>query len=429
MKIGYISRWWPEFGGSYQYDLFAIPALRAAAADAELLVFYSDDRLPRDLDHLADSVRFVKLIDGASSPRLFPRIVRRALRVFYERLNLEPIVFANLELKKHRLDACIATSPFVDGVFADCANVLIVHDLWFRRFAFSEWQLWRVNWWSLRAQIAIWNSHVFVVESPLGKHDLQEFGRMDENRVKIIPLPAAAFAHKYMDQNLPPPGIVSKPYVLYPAHYFPFKNHSVTLRALRLLKSKGIRLSAVFCGPVSEPSYRDELVRMATEYDLQDQVVFEGFLPDRDLAALYQHAAALVMSSKIGPTNMPIWEGMALGTPVISCDLGDMPWQVGDAGLIFPVDDEQILASHLEHLISDPASAAEYVRRGKQKFASLRQETWGESLVSAVKEAVELYHADPGVTWKGSDLRQNGAAGGRNTDVYDTSAAARIERP
>lgn len=392
MKIGYLAQWWPEYGGSYQYDLFAISALRKASPEADLLVFYSDERLPKDLGHLGDSVRFVKLVDRVFSQKLVSRVVRRIVRSFYGKFNLEPIVFANLELKKYRLDVCIATAPFVDGVFADCANVLIVHDLWFLRFASSS-SLASDDWKILRTQIGILNSDLVIVESPLGQRDLLRFANLDKNRVKIIPLPAATFVAEYMDKVLPPPVIVSKPYILYPAHYLWFKNHAVTLRALRLLKSKGIRLSAVFCGPVTSPQYRDELVRTAREFDLDTDVIFEGWLPERDLAALYQHAAAVVMSSKFGPTNMPIWEGMAFGTPVISCDVGDMPWQVGDAGLIFPVDDEAVLASHLERIITAPELAEAYIRRGKKKFSSLRQEAWGDEFFSAVKEACESHRA------------------------------------
>jgi glycosyltransferase involved in cell wall biosynthesis len=196
-----------------------------------------------------------------------------------------------------------------------------------------------------------------------------------------------------MKENLPAPTRISKPYAFYPAHYLEFKNHAVTLRALRLLKSKGILLSAVFCGPVTAPAYRDDLIKMTADFGLEGQVLFEGWLSDRDVASLYQHAAAVVMSSKFGPTNIPIWEGMAFGVPVISCDVGDMPWQVGDAGLIFPAEDERVLAAHLENIIRNPEMAREYVKRGKRRFSSLEQEAWGENLLKIVKRAVELNKA------------------------------------
>lgn len=425
MRIGYVSRWWPEFGGSYHYDRFAITALRSAAPEAELLVFYADDRLPHDLAALAGSVRFIKLVDGVTSMRLLPRLLRRAMRFCYEILKVQPIVFANVELKTHHLDVCISTAPFVDGVFADCANVLMVHDLWYRRYEAKHWAVWRENWWTLRTQVGIWNSDLFIVESPLGKRDLQEFGKLDEKRIKIVPLPAAPFVSQYVNEKLPPRDDVPSPYILYPAHFLVFKNHPVILRALRLLKSKGLRLNAVFCGPVSSPEYHAEIARLVKEFELEDQVVLKGFVSDRDLAGLYQHATAVVMASKFGPTNMPIWEAMAFGAPIISCDVGDMPWQVGDAGLIFPVDDEAILASHLEHIAGNAELAADCVRRGKERFSSLRQEEWGKMFFAAVQEALVLYDTEP--PWKASDigpLERSGSLG-----VPRVGASAGAQRP
>jgi glycosyltransferase involved in cell wall biosynthesis len=386
MKIGYIARWWPEYGGSYQYDLFAISALSKASEEVDLLVFYSDSRLPKDLAHLTPGVRFIKLVDWFSS-RIIRGIARRTL---YRLAGVEPIVFRSRAPENHDLDACIGTAPFIDGVFANCANVLIVHDLWFLRY---HCQLSDENWRALRTQIGIFNADVIVVESPLGKQDIIDYAKVDEDRVSIVPLPVAAFVAKYMKENLPAPTRISKPYAFYPAHYLEFKNHAVTLRALRLLKSKGILLSAVFCGPVTVPAYRDDLIKMTADFGLEGQVLFEGWLSDRDVASLYQHAAAVVMSSKFGPTNIPIWEGMAFGVPVISCDVGDMPWQVGDAGLIFPAEDERVLAAHLENIIRNPEMAREYVRRGKRRFSSLEQEAWGENLLKIVKRAVELNKA------------------------------------
>jgi hypothetical protein len=46
MKIGYIAHCSPEDSGAYQYDLFAISALSKASQELDLLVFYSDSRVP-----------------------------------------------------------------------------------------------------------------------------------------------------------------------------------------------------------------------------------------------------------------------------------------------------------------------------------------------------------------------------------------------
>jgi glycosyltransferase involved in cell wall biosynthesis len=404
MRIGYIARWWPEFGGSYQYDLFAISALSKASQEVELLVFYSDRRLLKDLAHLTPGVRFIKLgattwpvparqaqaklMEGFSS-----RIIRGiARRILYHLTGVEPIVFRTPALDNHNLEVCIGNAHFADAVLASCASVLFVHDIWFLRLP-DQSLLSSMHWRPLLTQISILNADVIVVDSPWGKQDIIDYVKIDESRISIVPLPTAPFVAKYKKERLPAPAKVSKPYVFYPATYGPIKNHAVILRALRLLKSKGLLLSAVFCGPPGVPAHRDDLVTMSADFGLERQVLFEGWLSDRDIASLYQHAAAVVMASKYGPTNMPIWEGMAFGVPVISSDAGDMPWQVGDAGLLFPPDDEDVLAAHLENVIRNPEIAREYIRRGKRRFSSLEQEAWGDSLLKILKRAVELNKA------------------------------------
>jgi glycosyltransferase involved in cell wall biosynthesis len=411
MKIGYIAHCSPEYGGAYQYDLFAVSALRKASQEHDLLVFYSDNRVPKDLADLTPGVRFIKLVDwfssGASPVRghgpLAPRIIRSiAHRTLYRLAGVEPIIFQNPQITKYNLDVCIGPSPFIHGIFANCANVLIIHDLWFLRLVSADYLLPSWNWRTLRCQIGIFNADMIVVESPLGMQDVIDYAKVGKDRLTIVPLPVAPFVAKYMKADLPGPTKISKPYAFYPAHYDPLKNHAVILRALRLLKSRGILLSAVFCGPTTDPAYRDGLINMTANFDLEDQVFFEGWLSDRDVASLYQHAAAVVMSSKFGPTNMPIWEGMAFSVPVISCDVGDMPWQVGEAGLIFPAEDERALANHLENIITNPEMAKEYAALGQRRFSALQQEvSWGQKLLKVAEKAVELNKIYRAAPWRG----------------------------
>ena len=86
---------------------------------------------------------------------------------------------------------------------------------------------------------------------------------------------------------------------------------------------------------------------------------------------------------------------------MIGSDVGEIPWQVGDAGLLFPADDERALAAHLENIIRNPEMAREYVSRGKRRFSSLEQEAWGGNLLKIVKRAVELNKASRAAPWPG----------------------------
>jgi glycosyltransferase involved in cell wall biosynthesis len=59
-----------------------------------------------------------------------------------------------------------------------------------------------------------------------------------------------------------------------------------------------------------------------------------GYVPDEDMAALYQSAIALVMPTLFGPTNIPVLEAWKLNCLVVTSDLRGIREQVGDAGIL-----------------------------------------------------------------------------------------------
>ncbi|MGC4757797.1 glycosyltransferase family 4 protein [Micromonospora trifolii] len=57
-------------------------------------------------------------------------------------------------------------------------------------------------------------------------------------------------------------------------------------------------------------------------------------------------------------------EAMACGVPVVGSDVGEIPYVVGDAGLVFPAGDVSALAARLARLRDDPALAGQLANRG-----------------------------------------------------------------
>ncbi|HXR65614.1 MAG TPA: glycosyltransferase family 4 protein, partial [Ktedonobacteraceae bacterium] len=60
-------------------------------------------------------------------------------------------------------------------------------------------------------------------------------------------------------------------------------------------------------------------------------------------------------------------EAMACETPVIGSDSGEIPYVIGDAGLVFPEGNAQELAARVRQLLNDPQLYATLATRGRQR--------------------------------------------------------------
>jgi glycosyltransferase involved in cell wall biosynthesis len=159
-------------------------------------------------------------------------------------------------------------------------------------------------------------------------------------------------------------------YLFYPAQFWPHKNHATLLAALAELRKRGVRKELVLCG--SDRGARQNIEKLISHYDLAHQVFSLGFVDSSELAALYRGAAALVMPSYFGPTNLPPLEAWAVGTPVLYPEA--FKAQVGDAAILFDYDCPQSLANSI--IAIEPADAVAKLRcAGKARLEYFARET------------------------------------------------------
>src|SRR5262249_60417747 len=108
--------------------------------------------------------------------------------------------------------------------------------------------------------------------------------------------------------------------------------------------------------------------------------------PAEDVPPLYQGAAALVMPTYGGPTNLPPLEAVTLGCPVIYSDLAGCREQMGDAALYCDLFDPSSLADHLATLIRDPALRDRLRSAGDRLAAQIAKIDYAERLARLVDD-------------------------------------------
>jgi glycosyltransferase involved in cell wall biosynthesis len=123
----------------------------------------------------------------------------------------------------------------------------------------------------------------------------------------------------------------------------------VALRALA--RVDGVTLVLAGDGPE-----RASLEALADELGLTERVRFAGALPREQVLALYRAADAALLSSAWENFPHSVVEALAVGTPVISTDVGGVAEAVEDGvnGLLVPAGDVERLAEAIDRLCSSP---------------------------------------------------------------------------
>jgi glycosyltransferase involved in cell wall biosynthesis len=140
-------------------------------------------------------------------------------------------------------------------------------------------------------------------------------------------------------------------------------DNETAIRALAVLRRTfpTCRMSIAGTGP--------ELARLrqvAVECGVAEAVSFLGRLEREAIAALYQSADVALNPSRVD--NMPnsLLEALASGVPVVSTDVGGVPYMVenGRTALLIPSQDAQAMAEGVAHILRDRGLARRLASAG-----------------------------------------------------------------
>ena len=130
----------------------------------------------------------------------------------------------------------------------------------------------------------------------------------------------------------------------------PVKRWDRLVRALRILKSRGLQFSAVIVG---DGPLRSKLEQEIASADLSGSVKLLGYIADVE-RLLAQCAFLVHVSDSEGSPNV-VMEALACGRPVVATNVGDIPELVrdGETGFIVPPQNEEMLADRMAALLED----------------------------------------------------------------------------
>jgi glycosyltransferase involved in cell wall biosynthesis len=166
-----------------------------------------------------------------------------------------------------------------------------------------------------------------------------------------------------------------------PARRDPGRSFTFGVANRRLVPEKGVDLLLRALAQVpgvwrllvaGEGPERPYLQQLAAQLGIADRVQFDGAVGSDRMPAFLQELDVLVLPSR----TLPNWkeqfgrvliEAMACEVAVVGSDSGEIPHVIGDAGLVFPEDDEAALAAHLQVLMTSETLRQTLGKKGRER--------------------------------------------------------------
>ena len=222
----------------------------------------------------------------------------------------------------------------------------------------------------------------------VGKEEIGRFYGVNEKNIKVIAHPsptveatATEAAITLLLRNLG----IERGFLLYPAQFWPHKNHVNLLHAIDLLERiYELRVHLVFTG--SDKGNLEHVRKTVRDLNLSHRVFILGFVTREVLTALYLSAFALVYPSFFGPDNLPPLEAFALGCPVVSADIPGAKEQLGSAALLFDPANLADIAAKVYFLYQDQERRKSLIDEGTKIVLGRTPQAYVEALCDVLDE-------------------------------------------
>lgn len=241
-----------------------------------------------------------------------------------------------------------------------------------------------LKWLNEKLPLYCERSDMIITISRFSKKEIEKYLGIDERKIQVVPCgvdcerysreACASQIHAVRKKY----GIEGE-YILYMGTLEPRKNIAVLIEAYHILSEKKNRLPKLVIAGKKGWMY-DQLFQMVSEFRLDDQVLFTGYIEEGDSNVLMSGAKLFVFPSLYEGFGIPPLEAMACGTPVVVSDAEALLETVGENAVVFRSGNAIDLSDKINCLIEKEDIREKFSHAGR-KWA--KENTWkraGEEL-------------------------------------------------
>lgn len=235
------------------------------------------------------------------------------------------------------------------------------------------------------------NSDAIITVSNYSKQDIIKTFNYPKQKIFVTYLACDSYYTK-LDKNKCKYFIkeyykISDPFILYIGGFSPRKNILGLINAFSKLKSNNLKL---IIGGSKGKSYEIYKKRV---YDLnmQNKVIFTGFIPKKHLVFFYNAAEVFVYPSFYEGFGLPPIEAMACGTPVISSNKTSMPEILSNSAYFIDPYNVDSIYSSIKQVLENIDLRNLLIKKGFKLSKSLNWNKTAKKTLMCYEKLYKLY--------------------------------------
>ncbi len=332
-------------GGPRAYVLGLLDALFRIDQENEYVVFYNDPV------HLGRFPQAREIVLTGKNP---------LARLWREHVLLP------LACRRERVDLLHCPKSAIPLFSPGCPVVVTLHDL----IPIKHPELEKVAahyYWRLHMPRAAKRSDLVITISQWAKDEIMATYGIADERIAVIMQsfdpallePRSAEVGRQVRDRYGLP----HEYILYVGTIQPRKNLGTLIEAYHQLRQELATVpSLVIVG--RKGWLYDDLFARIKALQLEDAIIFTGFVPDEELPHIFDAAKVFAYLSLLEGFGRPPLEAMACGIPVVTSNTTAIPEVVGEAGITVPPLDVAAVAAALRDVLTNADKAAQLRQLG-----------------------------------------------------------------
>lgn len=257
---------------------------------------------------------------------------------------------------------------------------------------FGKYRASMLDYHSWSARFALKHAKKIITVSNFSKKEIVEIYNAEEKKIKVIYVGYNKSLYNKISDQCAIKRVLGKygidaPYILFVGRLEKKKNTPALVEAYAVMREeyKNIKHKLVLVGAASHGF--DEVKYMIREFNLDDDVVITGWVPEIDMPYIYSGASAFIFPSLYEGFGISLLQAMACGAPIAASQTTSIPEAVGNAALFFNPRDVKSIADAMAKIILDNELRQKLINNG---FERVKDFSWQKCAEETLKILTDL---------------------------------------